>query len=168
VSWFDATSYCYTLTVQERLAGRIPSNWAYRLPTEAEWEYACRAGTAARFSYGDDLGYTDLGKYAWYCDNSDLQTHPVGRKRPNAWGLYDMHGNVLEWCLDWHGEYPGGSVSDPQGLSSCSDRVFRGGSWSRWLDWNGPRLCRSAYRNSYDPEYWYRDIGFRAVLAPGQ
>ena len=109
VSWYDATNYCGELTERERAAGRIATNSVYRLPTEAEWEYACRAGTSTRFSYGDDPGYTNLTNYAWYGDNSGGTTHPVGQKLPNPWGLYDMHGNVWEWCQDWWSDtYPGG------------------------------------------------------------
>jgi formylglycine-generating enzyme required for sulfatase activity len=116
VSWFDATNYCATLTQGEQALGRIPTNCAYRLPTEAEWEYACRAWTSdRRFSYGDDPGYTNLTNYAWYADNSGQTPHPVGQKLPNPWGLYDMYGNVWEWCQDWYGQYPGGIVVDPQG-----------------------------------------------------
>ena len=101
----------------------------YRLPTEAEWEYACRGWTSTRFSYGDDPGYTNLTNYAWYGDNSEGQTHPVGQKLPNPWGLYDMHGNVLEWCQDWLATTAGGIVLDPQGPETGSYRVIRGGSW---------------------------------------
>ena len=94
VTWSDATAYCAELTQRERVAGRIGTNSVYRLPTEAEWEYACRGWTSTRFSYGDDPGYTNLTLYAWYVDNSGGTTHPVGQKLPNPWGLYDMHGNV--------------------------------------------------------------------------
>jgi hypothetical protein len=100
VSWDNATAYCAALTQRERLAGRIGTNAVYRLPTEAEWEYACRGWTSTRFSYGDDIGYTNLTNYAWYHDNCGGRTHPVGQKLPNLWGLYDMHGNVWEWCQD--------------------------------------------------------------------
>src|SRR5882762_4117815 len=103
VSWFNATNYCGKLTQRERAAGRIATNSVYRLPTEAEWEYACRGWTSARFSYGDDPDLTNLTNYAWYFDNSRNMTHPVGQKLPNPWGLYDMHGNVWEWCQDWYG-----------------------------------------------------------------
>ncbi len=112
---------------------RIGEN-LYRLPTEAEWEYACRSGSSGIYCLGDDEKL--LGEYAWYINNSDQETHPVGEKKPNAWGLYDMHGNVWEWCQDWYGDYSQGSVIDPVGLSSGTDRVSRGGGWnvlSFWL-----------------------------------
>ena len=163
VSWFDATNYCGRLTVAERTAGRLPAGWAYRLPTEAEWEYACRAGTTNRFYYGDDPGYTQLGNYAWYNANSVSTTHPVGLKQPNRWGLYDMSGNIWEWCSDWYGTYPGGSVTDPQGSVSGSGRVLRGGSWD-----NAGDYCRSARRDYDPPTDRYSLIGFRVVLALGQ
>ena len=161
--WNEATNYCGRLTVRERAAGRLPTGYAYRLPTEAEWEYACRAGTTTRFNFGDDLSYTQLSDYAWYSSNSGGTSQPVGLKQPNAWGLYDMHGNVWEWCLDWYGTYPGGSVTDPRGLTTGLDRVFRGGS--RNCD---AGLCRSAIRSSYLPNIRFDDVGFRPVLAPGQ
>jgi formylglycine-generating enzyme required for sulfatase activity len=167
VSWNDATNYCATLTQRERAAGRIAANSVYRLPTEAEWEYACRGWTSTRFSYGDDLGYTNLTNYAWYSDNSGDTTHPVGQKLPNAWGLYDMHGNVSEWCQDWWSDsLPGGIALDPQGPPTGSNRVIRGGYWGRWL--GGVRSCRSAYRSSGYLDYGYNDLGFRVLLAPGQ
>jgi hypothetical protein len=140
-----------------------PTGYVYRLPTEAEWEYACRAGTTTRFSFGDDPGYSQLGNYVWYDANSGKQTHPVGQKQPNPRGLYDMHGNVWEWCLDWTGAYPGGSVTDPIGANSGSDRVVRGGCWSVV-----GRGCRSARRISDTPGIRFSGLGFRAVLAPGQ
>jgi formylglycine-generating enzyme required for sulfatase activity len=167
VSWFDATNYCATLTQQQRAAGRIPTNCVYRLPTEAEWEYACRAWTSTRFSYGDDPGYTNLTSYAWCFENSGFTTHPVGQKLPNPWGLYDMHGNVFEWCQDcWSDNLPGGIAVDPQGPASGSLGVARGGDWGFWLagDW----YCRSAFRNDFDPDIRGRGFGFRVVLAPGQ
>jgi len=163
VSWHDATAYCAALTERERAAGRIGTNSVYRLPTEAEWEYACRAWTSTRFSYGDDLAYTNLMNYAWYSDNSGLTTHSVGQKLPNPWGLYDMHGNAWKWCQDWLDTYPGGIALDPQGPGAGSSRVFRGGGWFCYA---GP--CRSALRSSFAPVARSDDLGFRVVLAPGQ
>jgi len=112
----------------------------YRLPTEAEWEYAARAGSTTRFSFGDDDA--KAGEYAWFRSNSGFKTHPVGQKKPNAWGLYDIHGNVYEWCQDWYGDYPSGSVTDPTGPPSGTHKVYRGGAWDR----RGPNYLRSAYR----------------------
>jgi len=163
VSWFDASDYCAALTQRERVAGRIGTNSVYRLPTEAEWEYACRGWTSTRFSYGDDPGYTNLTNYAWYYDNCGGTTHPVGQKLPNPWGLYDMHGNVSEWCQDWYDVYPGGTALDPQGPATGSYRVFRGG----YLYYSA-RYCRSAFRNYFYPDFRNFNIGFRVVLAPGQ
>jgi formylglycine-generating enzyme required for sulfatase activity len=163
VIWNEATNYCTQLTAQERLAGRLPAGWAYRLPTEAEFEYSSRAGSTNRFSYGDDPGYTQLANYAWYSANSGGATHPVGGKLPNRWGLYDMSGNVWEWCSDWYGAYPGGSVTDPQGLLSGSARVIRGVSWDA-----AAFGSRSAQRYFHDPSVRNLSIGFRVVLAPSQ
>jgi formylglycine-generating enzyme required for sulfatase activity len=163
VTWDDATNYCGQLTQRERTAGRIPTNCVYRLPTEAEWEYACRAWTSTRFSYGDDPGYTNLTNYAWYLGNSGGTTHPVGQKLPNPWGLYDMHGNVYEWCQDWFDTYPGGVAVDPQGPASGWSRVIRGGYWLY-----DARDCRSAGRMNSPPDLWLIPIGVRVLLAPGQ
>lgn len=161
LTWNDATNYCAQLTLQARAAGRITADWVYRLPTEAEWEYACRAGTSTRFSYGDDAGYVSLGQYAWYHDNGGYQTHPVGLKQPNPWGLYDMAGNVWEWCQDWYGAYPGGSVIDPQGPSAGARHVLRGGGYYSY-----GQYCRSAARYYPNPLTWTFAFGFRVVLAP--
>jgi len=168
VNWLDVTNYCATLTQRERAAGRIATNAVYRLPTEAEWEYACRGWTSTRFSYGDDPGYTNLSNYAWCLDNSGGTTHPVGQKLPNPWGLYDMHGNVWEWCQDWYGDYAGGIAVDPRGpATGDAYGVCRGGGWGGWDGWGGARDCRSAYRQVINPDHW-PGIGFRVVLAPGQ
>ena len=177
VSWQDATNYCAQLTARERSAGRLPAGYIYRLPTESEWEYACRAGTTTAFHYGAALRsgmanfdghyeYPPCGTSTYYCYNSSgvylARTTSVGSYAPNAWGLYDLHANVWEWCQDWYDTYPGGAVSDPQGAPTGSHRVVRGGDWYRDASY-----CRSAFRNGY-PARRYHSIGFRVVLAPGQ
>ncbi|MBN1441396.1 MAG: formylglycine-generating enzyme family protein, partial [Planctomycetes bacterium] len=130
------------------------------LPTEAEWEYACRAGTATRFYWGDDPTYSEIGSYAWYRGNAydagEEYAHVVGQKLPSAWGLYDMSGNVWEWCQDSYGAYPVGPVVDPAGSPTGAYRVIRGGSLN-----NGPRYCRSAYRGGIYPWRRGNDLGFR-------
>jgi formylglycine-generating enzyme required for sulfatase activity len=151
VSWDDAVEFCRKLS---ELPGEKSTGYVYRLPTEAEWEYACRAGTTTEYSFGDSK--SELGDYAWYDKNSGKTTHPVGGKKPNAWGLYDMHGNVFEWCHDWYGDYPSGSVTDPTGAASGSYRVARGGSWSLYSD-----HCRSANRSRSTPDS--RHLGFRVL-----
>ncbi len=164
VSWNNATNYCRLLTLSERTAGRLPAGWGYRLPTEAEWEYACRAGArTTRFGYGDDVSGAALINYAWYSVNSGNTTHPVEQKLANPWGLMDMHGNVWEWCQDWYGAYSGGSTNDPQGAVSGIHRVIRGGSWI-----NSAVYCRSAVRGVTFPDGASSDFGFRVVLSPGQ
>ena len=156
VSWEDAVEFCKKLSdlPQEKAAGRV-----YRLPTEAEWEYACRAGSKTAYSFGESS--KSLGDYALYGENSNGQTHPVGEKKANAWGLYDMHGNVWEWCSDWDGDYPKGAVSDPVGPREGSFRVFRGGGW-----YYEAALCRSAYRLRIDPSSRSNSLGFRLALSP--
>ena len=163
VTWYEATNYCAMLTQQDRAAGQIAMNSVYRLPTEAEWEYACRAWTSTRFSYGDDQGYTNLTDYAWYDGNAGGTTHPVGQTLPNPWGLHDMAGNVMDWCQDWYGVYPGGIAADPQGAETGSYRVIRGGNWLR-----SARECRSAYRNGLVPNIGRSGVGLRVVLAADQ
>ena len=136
VTWDEAVAFCEALSAlpAERQAGRV-----YRLPTEAEWEYACRAGTTTAYSFGDDESL--LGDFAWFGANAGGSTHPVGQKKPNGWGLYDMQGNVWEWCSDRYGDYAAAAATDPQGPAQGSLRVLRGGSW------NGTAGgCRSAYR----------------------
>jgi formylglycine-generating enzyme required for sulfatase activity len=156
VSWEDAVKFCKKLSdlPEEKAAGRV-----YRLPTEAEWEYACRAGSKTAYSFGE--GSKSLGDYAWFDGNSNNQTHPVGEKKANAWGLYDMHGNVWEWCSDWYGEYPKGAVSDPVGPREGSYRVIRGGSWN-----NEAAFCRSAPRYGDLPSVRSLSYGFRVALSP--
>jgi formylglycine-generating enzyme required for sulfatase activity len=124
VSRTDAAEFCRKLSElpEEQQAGRV-----YRLPTEAEWEYACRAGSKTAYSFGDERD--SLGDYAWFLQNSDGKTHRVGERKPNAWGLYDMHGNIWEWCSDRYGEYSKGAVSDPTGPRWGVSGVLRGGSW---------------------------------------
>ena len=153
VSYDDALEFCRKLTAQERAAGRLPSGYEYTLPTEAQWEYACRAGTT-----GDYAG--SLDSMGWYDGNSGKETHPVAQKRPNAWGLYDMHGNVWEWCRDWKGGYSGGTVRDPVGPSSGADRVARGGGWS-----GASTFCRSANRDWNEPGERNYNLGFRLALS---
>ncbi|MCI5132456.1 MAG: formylglycine-generating enzyme family protein [Candidatus Electrothrix sp. EH2] len=155
VSWKDAQAYCKWLS---RETGQT-----YRLPTEAEWEYACRAGSESIYCFGDDEKRLD--DYAWYKENSGKKTHPVGEKKANAWGLHDMHGNVWEWCQDrYDTEYYAecqkqGVTKNPQGPSSGSFRVIRGGSWD-----DGPGNVRSAYRNGDSPGLRDLNLGFRLVL----
>jgi formylglycine-generating enzyme required for sulfatase activity len=160
VSWDDAMAFCKKLTEREQAARRLPAGWAFTLPTEAQWEYACRAGTT-----GPHAG--DLDAMAWYSANSGYTTHPVGTKQPNGWGLFDMHGNVWEWCADWYWSYPGGSVTDPVGPESGSARVFRGGSWSHEAE-----FCRSAFRFGFAPDPYRslhsNNIGFRVALSAVQ
>jgi len=156
VSYADTVEFCRRLSEHpdERLAGR-----RYRLPTEAEWEYACRAGSKTVFSFGNNA--TDLGSHAWYAPNSDGMTHAVGGKKPNASGLYDMHGNVWEWCGDWYDEkdYASSPATDPRGPDSGSFRVLRGGSWDF-----GPHNVRCAYRFGDAPDDRYAGNGIRVVL----
>ncbi|MBI4626520.1 MAG: formylglycine-generating enzyme family protein [Verrucomicrobia bacterium] len=154
VSWDMAVLFCAKLNELERAAGRLPPGYEYCLPTEAQWEYACRAGTTGKYA-------GDLAAMAWYDANSGGTTHPVAQKKPNAWGLYDMHGNVNEWCADWYGGYPGGKAEDPTGPASGVYRVRRGGSFV-----GAAGSCRSAIRNHWRPELARYHMGFRLALAP--
>jgi formylglycine-generating enzyme required for sulfatase activity len=167
VSWEDVQQYMQKLN---ELAGET----RYRLPTEAEWEYACRAGSNGEYCFGDDASMLD--EYAWYNNNSSNQTHPVCLKRPNSWGLYDMHGNVWEWVQDWYDDYPRGSVTDPQGpssgkiliridpddparVSSGPRHVYRGGSWHQFAP-----CCRSSFRRYHLlPDERTIALGFRIL-----
>jgi formylglycine-generating enzyme required for sulfatase activity len=155
VNWDEAVEFCRKLSEKTRKA--------VRLPTEAEWEYACRAGSKTRFCFGDTE--EGLGDYAWYQANSGGTTHPVGQKKPNAWGLYDIHGNVWEWCADWYGEYPSGAVTDPQGAASGSQRVSRGGPWGGGINIMGRDLCRAAFRARDNPGFRHASHGFRVVVS---
>jgi len=152
VSWDDCQAFLKKLN--EKLGGAN-----FRLPTEAEWEYACRAGSTTRYPFGD--GAAALGEYAWFKANSAGMTHPVGQKKPNAWGLHDMHGNVWEWCLDWYDEYRRGAQTAPRGPSRPAGmalRIVRGGSWK-----SSANLSRSANRNSNKPGARKEDYGFRVA-----
>jgi formylglycine-generating enzyme required for sulfatase activity len=141
VSWDDVQDFL------RKLNKRDPGK-NYRLPTEAEWEYACRAGSTAKWCFGNDE--SQLGDYAWYYANADGRTHPVGRKRANAWGLFDMHGNVWEWCQDWYGNYPSGDLTNPAGPTSGTSRVRRGGYWNA-----DSSHARCAGRNYTTPAFRY-------------
>ena len=170
VSWIDAAAYCRALTEREGTTGALPIGYAYRLPTEAEWEYACRAGSTTRFSFGAAMDCDDgcapcwlLDSYMWWCGNSVGLLHAVGGRLPNSWGLNDMHGSVMEWCQDFWGEYPGGMVTDPQGPTAGSYRVVRGGGWGEVS-----RNCRSASRGYGDSDGSFYHVGFRVLLAPRQ
>ena len=171
VSWFDAVRFCNELSSRDgltpcyRISGESVT-WdrsanGYRLPTEAEWEYACRAGTMTRFYTGNTE--QDLSRAGWYDGNSGDRTHPVGEKARNAWGLYDMHGNVWEWCWDWLGPYGSGTVSDPEGPGGGSNRVLRGGSWN-----NLARSCRAAFRIRHEPGFRRASNGFRLSRSGGR
>jgi formylglycine-generating enzyme required for sulfatase activity len=164
----DCVEFCKLLTQKERAQGKLPEGAEYRLPTEAEWEYACRAGSEANYGFGDSE--TELGEYAWYRENS-VRPQPVGTKKPNAWGLFDMHGNVWEWCSDWYGSYSAGETEDPTGAPAPElgfpefgrgHRVLRGGSWG-----STAAYCRSAARNNCQGDnpkhYRLSGLGFRLV-----
>jgi len=179
ISWAEAALFCNKRSRAEGLTPCYDEDTArcnfdadgYRLPTEAEWEYACRAGTRTAYFFGDDPA--DLDRAAWFKDNAAKTTHPVGAKAPNAWGLFDMHGHVAEWCQDFYAEGYGaaGDVTDPRGPASGEERVLRGGSWRSTAD-----ACRAAARASEAPGFadvcfGYEAYGFRCVRraepAPG-
>jgi formylglycine-generating enzyme required for sulfatase activity len=153
VSWVDAMAFCRKLNERERAAGRLPQGYAFTLPTEAQWEYACRAGTTG--AYPDDPDAA-----AWHAGNSEERTHPVAMKRPNAWGFCDMPGNVLEWCLDWYGPYSREPVNDPTGPERGYYRIARGGSWRV-----AASVGRSAARAGGSEGRLDYTIGFRVALS---
>lgn len=174
VNWFDAISYCNMRSTKEGLETcydltKQTCNFdatGYRLPTEAEWEYACRGGTATRYSFGDEA--SKLGQFGWSKDNSGGAPHPVGQKQPNAFGLYDMHGNISEWCQDFYdkGYYANAPAENPRGPASANTCVLRGGSWNSPAD-----SCRAATRNSETPKFadacfGADTYGFRCVRKP--
>ena len=160
VSWNDAQKFIHRLN-------KLDGARKYRLPTEAEWEYAARAGSKTAFTNGEitilDCGVDSaLNEIGWYCGNSNVfPHHPVAQKKPNAWGLYDIHGSVAEWCADMYGDYPPGSVTDPIGPSDGTERVLRGGGSA-----DDARGCRSANRTSLRPDIILDYIGFRLVRSP--
>ncbi|HJN15813.1 MAG TPA: formylglycine-generating enzyme family protein [Armatimonadota bacterium] len=171
VRWSGAATYCNARSEAEGLEPCYdPETWecdfdadGYRLPTEAEWEYACRAGTDTAYSFGDDAA--ELEKHAWFRGNSDMRNHPVGKKKPNNWGLRDMHGNVWEWCNDFYAVdyYEQSPRENPRGPAEGDVKVVRGGSWD-----SAEAECRSAYRGNEDPghaeECFGLDLyGFRCV-----
>lgn len=167
VNWDDAMEFSRKLTQQERNAGRLSAGWEYSLPTEAQWERACRAGTDTKFSFGDDE--SKLGEYAWFDENTEKvgqkYPHMVGQKKPNPWGLYDMHGNATEWCRDFYRQrLPGGRDPEVVEPTERSFRVVRGGLWILGYNW-----CRSGIRcPGPAPANLARvhNLGFRVVLTP--
>ncbi len=157
VSWDDVQDYLAALNAKKGTTGG-----PYWLPTEAEWEYACRAGTTTRFYWGDDPTESEITDYAWYEDNGNSEPHNTGTKLPNGWGLYDMSGNAYEWCQDWYEEdYPAGPATDPEGPAAGTDRTLRGGSWDA-----DPGSCRSAFRLYSSPDGSGNSLGFRLLRTP--
>jgi formylglycine-generating enzyme required for sulfatase activity len=162
VSWNDATEFCRRLTEQERKAGRLSDHWEYTLPTEAQWERACRARTTTRYSFGDSPAH--LADYGWFDANTTAKNEPyphkAGEKKPNPWGLHDMHGNVLEWCRDWYSSWPPHGGFDPEVTERGSHKVQRGGFWGVTAS-----SCGSGGRFSAPPELKKSEFGFRVALS---
>jgi formylglycine-generating enzyme required for sulfatase activity len=154
VSWDDCQQFLVKLNAKSGGQGS-----KFVLPTEAQWEYACRAGSTGKFCFGDDE--KQLGEYAWYKVNSGDKPQPVGEKKPNIFGLHDMHGNIWEWCQDWYGEYGAEAVRDPSGPTTGSIRVYRGGSWD-----DGGRYCQSACRYLDVPGGRGYYLGLRVARVP--
>jgi formylglycine-generating enzyme required for sulfatase activity len=156
VSWREAVEFCRKLSAipGEKAAGRV-----YCLPTESQWEYACRAGSTTDYYYGNDMFLLDA--YARYIVNAGGRTHAVGEKRANAWGLYDMHGNVMQWCQDWYGDhyYAHSPKEDPTGPTNGTQRSYRGGCFDA-----PPQNCRSASRFHYTPDARFNSLGFRVCV----
>jgi len=158
VSWDDCQDFIHLLNIREHFAGRVPLGWEYRLPTEAEWEYAARAGTTTAYSFGEDPA--PLSDYTWWWSNSGGTTHEVGTKLPNPWGLYDVHGNVYEWCSDWYSDYTSEAQTDPSGPETGTYRVFRSSSYRY-----EPLSYRSAFRWRYTPTSKQTFLGFRLAVS---
>lgn len=165
VNWEEASEFCAKLTELAQKQDDFPEGAELALPTEAQWEYACRAGTRTAYHTGDGLAALKRAGWASYDGKwgSAGGTKPVKRFEKNKWGLYDMHGNVWEWCADWYGDYPHGQVKDPNGPRTGRFRVLRGGSWL-----NPPANCRAAYRRRIAPDYRRNNLGFRVVLLSPQ
>ena len=164
VNWYDAREFCIRLNSLYK--SKLPPGYVFALPTEAQWEYACRAGSITALNNGKnltrELGFNDnLDEISWYKSNSNGTTNQIGQKRPNAWGIYDMHGNVWEWCRDWYGDLSSCTLLDPNGPNFGSSRVIRGGSWCDYA-----KDCRSATRSCKEPTYKYYTLGFRVALVP--
>jgi formylglycine-generating enzyme required for sulfatase activity len=162
INWVEAIEFCAMLSKQEKAAGRLPAEWEFTLPSEAQWEYACRAGTTTAYSFANDAA--KLGAYAWFHENADTfresYAHQVATKLENPWGLYDMHGNVWEWCSDsFQSKLPGGA--DPEVTGQTGDRVVRGGGWGY-----SAAHCRSASRNCHFVGDRYDLLGFRLAAVP--